>query len=189
LGLIVVRAVAYKPVETHYHANFALYINGQKDEFKSFTFYEEIQACSDHNADNVKGHAHMHDQNNHLIHIHAAGVTWGDFFANLGYGLTDKAVVTDGGMFASSENNKLTFTLNGQPVSAIANNVIHSEDVLLINYGNDNNQTLQNRYNEITRDAYQANTTKDPATCSGSHEVTFMERLRHAIGIVPGTAE
>src|ERR1700752_157532 len=48
--------------EVHYHANFAVYINGQREEFKEFFYFEEIAACSDAYADNPKGRVHMHEQ-------------------------------------------------------------------------------------------------------------------------------
>lgn len=185
LALGAVRFLSYTQHEVHYHANFALYVNGQRDPFKSFTFYEEIQACSDHNAENVKAKTHMHDNNSGLIHVHAPGVTWGDFFANLGYGLTDKALVTDNGVYATSADNgnKLSFILNGQQVDSIANKVIHSEDRLLINYGIDDGATLQQRYQSVPSDARKANTTKDPSTCSGEEPITVKDRLRAALGL------
>lgn len=42
IWLVALRYVTYKNDAVHYHANFALYINGQREEFKSFTYYEEI---------------------------------------------------------------------------------------------------------------------------------------------------
>ena len=42
---VAARYVTYKNTATHYHANFALYINGQPDKFDNFTFYEEVQSC------------------------------------------------------------------------------------------------------------------------------------------------
>ncbi len=168
----------------HYHANFALYINGSKDEFKSFTFYEEVAACDANSQDNPKVRTHMHDQKNHLIHVHDGGVTWGQFFANLGYTLGDDLVQTDNGIYITGDDgNKLSFVLNGNPTTTIANQHINSEDTLLINYGKDNQATLDKRYGGITRDAGQANLTKDPAACSGGHEFTFWSRLTQALGI------
>lgn len=185
LTLLTVRVIAYEPAApTHYHANFALYVNGQKDEFKSFTFYEEIQACSAGEGE-PKARVHMHDQKNGLIHVHAEGVTWGHFFANLGYGLTDKALVTDDGVFSPTESAKLTFLINGEPVGAVANRLIKSTDRLLINYGSEDTTTLKQRFDAVSTDAAEANTKQDPATCAGSTatKVTFGQRLKYALGI------
>jgi hypothetical protein len=181
-----IRFAVLKDTAVHYHANFALYINGQQDPFKSFTFYEEIAACDTHELDNPKPRVHLHDQKPHLIHVHAHAVTWGAFFDNLGYTLGDNLIKTDNGVFITGDDgNKLTFLLNGQPVDKLANQVIKSEDVLLINYGKDNDNTLKQRYDGITRDAHVANTTVDPAACSGGQEFNFWNRLKQALGATP----
>ncbi len=182
LLIFVIRFVAVKDTHVHYHANFALYINGQRDEFKSFAFYEEEQACREQDPDDVLGRVHMHDQVNHLIHVHAHGVTWSQFFANLGYTLGDKVVATDSGAFVDGSNgDKLTFILNGQPVTTIADKVINSEDVLLINYGNEDSNTINSRYQAIPRDAHAANTDKDPAACGGAAAPTSSQKLKQAL--------
>lgn len=182
LGL---RFMTFQLDATHYHANFGLFINSQQDEFKNFTFYEEIQACSLHDANNVRSKAHMHDQSAGLIHVHDKGVTWGQFFANLGYTLGDKVVVTDQGVFADGVNGyKLIFKLNGSDVKNIANTVIRSEDVLLVNYGSDNEADIIKHSIQIPRNAHTANTHADPASCSGSVDApTFGQRLRAAFGL------
>jgi hypothetical protein len=189
LAFIASTAVRYalvKDTAVHYHANFSLYINGQEDPFKSFTFYEEIAACDTHELDNPKPRVHLHDQNAHLVHVHAHAVTWGAFFNNLGYTLGDNLVKTDNGTYISGDDgNKLTFLLNGQPVDHLANAVIKSEDVLLINYGKDSDTTLTKRYDAIPRTAHQANSTVDPAACSGGAELNFWNRLKQALGSPP----
>jgi hypothetical protein len=189
LSLIIIRFVTLQDTSVHYHANFALYVNGQKDEFKSFTFYEEIQSCTAYDSANVKLKGHLHDENPGLIHVEQSGATWGQFFANLGYGLSNKAVTTDKGVFADDQDgNQLTFIVNGQPVSSIANEVIKNEDVLLVNYGKEDNETIQTRADSIPRDAHEANAKNDPAACSGSQTLSFTDRLKSAIGINQPTA-
>jgi hypothetical protein len=184
LWLAAVHFITFTSDAVHYHANFALYVNGQRDEFKSFTFYEEVQACSSSDATNPKIKVHMHDKNSGLVHVHAAGVTWGQFFENLGYTLGNGVLQTDKGAYVTDQDgNKLSFMLNGDVVTAIANRVIDSEDRLLINYGNDDRATLVKRYETIAKDAKTANSTADPATCSGSAEPTLSNRLKRAFGI------
>jgi hypothetical protein len=184
LWLVAVRFVTYKSDAVHYHANFALYINGQRDEFKSFTFYEEVAACNADEADNPKTRVHMHDQKPGLVHVHAPAVTWGQFFENLSYTLGDSLVKTDKGVFINGQDgNKLTFILNGHTVDAVANSVIKSEDRLLINYGQDDAAVLQQRYITVPNDAHKANTQADPASCSGSKPSSFSERLQQAVGL------
>lgn len=187
LGFLAFRFVMTKDDTVHYHANFALYINGQRDDFKSFTFYEEVAACNVHSGD-PKAQAHMHQPNNHLVHVHAAGITWSDFFNNVGYTLGDTLIKTDAGVYITGQDgNKLSFILNGTVVDNVANMVIQSEDVLLINYGKDDDKTLQQHYGDIPRDAHQANVTADPAACGSGQKWTFMTHLKRAIGLQPAS--
>lgn len=179
-----VRFSLIKNDDVHFHANFSLYINGQEDQFKSFTFYEEVATCDVHAIDDLKGRAHMHDQNGHMVHVHAHAVSWGAFFSNLGYTLGDNVIKTDNGVYISGDDgNKLTFILNGQPVNNISNTLIKSEDVLLINYGKDSDATLKQRYDAIPRDAHKANVTKDPAACSGTEGHGTWEKMKQALGL------
>ncbi len=183
LLMVAIRFITIRDTSVHYHANFALYVNGQKDPFNSFTFYEEVAACSIDDPDDVKTKVHLHDQNSSLIHVHAHGMTWGQFFNNLGYTLGDKVLVTDKGIFADGqEENHLHFILNGQTVKSLSNRTIKSEDKLLINYGKDDDKTLNDRFNTVPNDAAKANTTADPATCSGSPKLTIWRRLKLALG-------
>ncbi len=190
LGALLTTAIRFalaKDTTVHHHANFALYINGQKDDFKSFAFYEEVAACDASSLTNPRVRTHLHDSNSSLIHVHDGGVTWGQFFENISYGLGNDFVKTGDGIYVDGQNgNTLTFTLNGKDTNIIANEVINSEDVLLINYGSDSSGTLKDRYDQIPRDAGKANVTKDPSACAGGHEFTFTNRLKEAIGLPTG---
>jgi hypothetical protein len=182
--LTALRFVLIKDPTVHYHANFALYINGQRDEFKSFTFYEEVASCNAADTDNPKNLVHMHDSKNHIVHVHGKGMTWGAFFNNLGYTLGDDLIKTDNGIFTDETNgNQLTFIINGQTAGSVTNSVIKSEDTLLINYGRDDDATLQERYKAIPHDAGEANKTADPAACGGGQKWDFPTRLKAALGL------
>lgn len=184
VGFLGFRIATYKSDDVHYHANFALYVDGARDEFKSFGFYEEVAACDVHDKDDVRGRAHMHNQNSSLIHVHANAVSWGHFFANLGYTLGDDALTTDKGSFVNGQDGKtLTFYLNGEKVANIQNKLIKTEDVLLINYDQEDKSILQERFNKIPKDAAKANTTPDPAACSGSEDATLLNRFKSALGL------
>ncbi len=185
LGLLIfvgLRVVLVQDHHTHYHANFALYVNGQRDEFKNFTFYEEVQSCASDDKNNPKTRAHMHNQVNNVVHVHDDNVTWGAFFANLDYALFDYGIRTHEGLFVDGDgehDKALTFILNGEEIDSVANRVIQSEDTLLIDYGEPNK--VQDRYKQIEHTAHEANVKPDPASCSGSHQLTFKDRLKKAI--------
>lgn len=163
--------------ETHYHANFALYINGQKEEFRNFTYYEEISACSKELENNPKSRVHMHDNVNDIIHIHDKAVTWSNFFENLGFTFGDNILVTQKDTYLNTASSKFTYILNGEKVDNIATKVIKSEDVLLISYGDETLSINEQRYNSISKNANEYNQKSDPSTCSGGGKENTRQRL------------
>lgn len=181
LVFIGLRVVLLKNTDVHYHANFGLFVDGKRDMFKNFTYYEEIAACSTGGEDNPKHNIHMHDNKFDVIHVHAHGATWGAFFANLGYTLGNKVIVTENGTFVDGQDGKkLQFLLNGELVTNVQGRLIESTDTLLVSYGTEDDKALQSEYKQIDRSADRYNHTKDPAACSGAHELTFTTRLKRA---------
>ncbi len=181
--MVAIRFATAKNPNVHYHANFALYVNGQQDQFQGPGYYEEVTVCDAHDHNNLQSRVHMHDNINSVVHVHDHSVSWADFFNNLGYTLGDKVLVTEKGTYVDGQDgNKLSFMLNGQAVDGIANRIIGDEDVLLINYGQDDAATLQSRYNTIPKDAHHYDVTKDPAACSGGSFSTW-DRLKSALGV------
>jgi hypothetical protein len=189
VGTIVafsLRFALVSSVTTHYHANFGLYVNGVRDEFKSPTFYEEIASCTTTNHDNPKSRVHMHGQEFDTVHVHSDGSTWGHFFANLSYTLGDKVLVTDNGVFTDgTDGKKLRFILNGKEVLNVANIPIKSEDKLLIDYSADDSRTLATRYSSIGSTAHEHNEKPDPASCSGSAKESIKDRFTRTLGTTP----
>jgi hypothetical protein len=184
IGFVGVRMATLKTDQVHYHANFALYVNGVRDEFKSPLFYEEVQSCTMDSANDPKVRAHMHDQNNHVVHVHAKVVTWGDFFANIGYTLGNTMLKTEQGGFVSGQDgNALSFMLNGQKIDAIANRVIGDRDRLLVSYGHEDQTALQKQFASVESDALEHDQGSDPATCKGSEPLSFTTRLKKVLGI------
>lgn len=179
LWLGTLRFVLYQDDSVHYHANFGLYINGERDKFDSFTFYEEVQSCSA-GGSNPKERVHMHDKVHDVVHVHTSGATWGHFFANLGYTLGNNVLKTDKGVFIEDDDNKLTFYLNNEPVDTIANRVIESEDSLLIDFGKTTDEEIKSRFDEISKSAKEYNQKPDPSSCKGSSQPSFWDKLRES---------
>lgn len=184
IWLIGLRFFTYKSDAVHYHANFELYINGQQDKFDNFTFYEEVESCDSDALNNPKTRVHLHGHKGSVVHVHDNAVTWGHLMANLGYGLTDLSVKNDDGVFvAGNGGSSLSFRLNGKDVASVANRVIGSEDVLLINYGNETEDVLHERYDAIPKDAGEYNNKNDPAACAGTKPDTFWNKLKLSAGL------
>ena len=189
LLLIVVLLVALRLLvitgqqAVHYHADFQVYINGQREAFDNFSYYEEISACSADYRGNPASRTHMHDNVPSVIHVHDRAVTWGHFMSNLGFQLSNRVLETRQDVYIDGGSGRLRFILNGQPANYVANRIIESEDVLLIDFGSDDAATLAERYESIPRQAPAANMTQDPASCAGDGEASSLwQSLREALG-------
>lgn len=183
IWLVALRFVIINKEEIHYHANFAVFVDGERLPFERFTFYEEIEACGSNGATSPKIRAHMHDQVNHVVHVHDNGATWGHFFANLGMTNGDTVFKTDTDTYVEDEDTQIRFLLNGEEVETTANRTIEDLDVLLISVGNPTEDVLQKQYSQIEQDAAVYNENDDPSACSGGKPYTLKERLKQAIGL------
>ncbi len=184
LVILGIRFATYNVKTTHYHANFAVYLNGKREEFKGPQYYQEIAACTVHGAIQPAQRAHMHDNINSVIHVHDDGVTWSQFFDNLGWSIGPNFIQTDDQkMYIENGDNKLNIELNGQnltDLTSIANQVIKDRDRMLISYGNISDKTLATEYNSVPTTAKHYDETPDPASCSGQMEkVSISDRLHH----------
>lgn len=187
LGVLVtlaIRFATYNVQQTHYHANFAVYINGQREQFKGPQYYEEVSACSASGPIQPPQRAHMHDNINSVIHVHDNGVSWQQFFNNIGWTLGPNFIQDNQqNMYVEDSTNKLNIILNGQnltDLTSIANQVIHDRDRLLISFGNISNNALQKEYSSVPNTAKHYDESKDPASCAGQmSKVTLGDRFRH----------
>lgn len=185
LGAVIIlgiRFFTYQPETIHYHANFALYVNGQQEQFKDARYYEETaaQTCTLEKVESPLERAHMHDNVNNVVHVEDHLVTWGSFFQNLGFGIGDDYLKTTDKIYSPDAHNKFTFILNGKEVDSIANQIIGDQDKLLVSFGDTSSDQLQKQYNSIKNNAQKYDAQQDPASCSGSHvDVDSAERLRH----------
>lgn len=165
----------------HHHANLAVFIDGKREKFESFTYYEEVEACAADPANNAKVRVHLHQPDSDVVHVHSGGVTWAMLFANIGLSLSDRLVETGEGVFIDKANGKqLNFMLNGEKTNIIAAKNIASEDVLLISYG-DSETDLTSQYEQIKQTAGVFNKTADPAACSGRDTESVVSRFKYAL--------
>lgn len=167
----------------HYHANFVLIINGQKEMFQGMQYYTDVSMCTTNTVMTPTERAHMHDNVNNVVHIEDHAVTWGQFFANIGWYMGPDFIESpDGTMYKEAGSTKLNLLINGQDytdLGGVANTVIKDKDKLLVSFGDESNATLQQQYNAIPNSAAHYDATKDPKTCSGNHVITIHDRLVH----------
>ena len=181
LAILAIRFATYNPHQVHYHANFALYINGQRETFNEPTYYEEIAGGSctaDENITPVE-RAHMHDSVSDLVHVHDHAVTWGAFFQNINWAIGEDFVKTPLKTYVADDTHKVNFYLNGQPVGDISNQVIKDKDRLLVDFGTTSQADLQKEADSVASSAVQADAGNDPAACMGNKKLTVSDRLKH----------
>ena len=180
LIILGIRVVTYKPDRVHYHANFSLYINGTRERFVSHAYYEEEgSSCTLDKSITPINRAHMHDLENDIIHVHDSAVSWGNFFENLGWTVTDRLVESPDNVYLADKHHKVRFILNGQPVTNITNKVIGDQDRLLVDYGKGSSKELVKEFNGVATTAKQEDEGSDPASCAGSAPTTIGDRMRH----------
>lgn len=177
--ILGIRFFTYQPEGTHYHANFAVYINGQREQFKSPFYYEEVAACDASGQITPTQRAHMHDMKSDVVHVHDHAVTWGHFFQNIGWTVGKGILQTNDKLYVADDQNTLSFLLNGQHIRDIANRKIEDKDRLLINFGDQDKDSLQKEFATVPATAATYDQNKDPASCSGSAEPTLEERWEH----------
>jgi hypothetical protein len=183
LLLIGIRfALQEPPHAVHFHANWALMVDGQRVDLTAQRYMVDVLQCTiDPSHQAPEDRVHMHEGNHDIVHVHASGVTWGHFLANLGFGVGDDYLQLRDEMLRSDSTRTLKFVLNGNRVRSIRNLAVGDQDRLLISFGTETlEEVVANQFPTVAQDAGEYNTRPDPASCSGAHEETFGERLRRA---------
>ena len=186
LGILALATyrLARVPVEepTHYHANFALFVTGERVDLSADEYMEDVATCTLGEVVFPAARAHLHNNNADVAHVHHEGVTWGHLLMNLGFGLGEEYLALDEGpVLTEGEGRTLKFILNGQAQYSVHDQLIRSGDRLLISYGPESEQEiLRSQFPQVLATAEEFNQRPDPGGCSGAHEITLWDRIRHA---------
>ena len=169
---------------THYHANWAIYVDGERLDLSGDRYMEEIGACSASAAGiRPEDRVHMHENNQDVVHVHHDGATWGHLMANLDMALGDEFLVAaNGERFEAGDGRSLVFVLNGIPVPSVHNRVIASGDRLLVSWTSASpREVVEGEFPAVASNAPEYNEMMDPSSCSGGHgELPLLTRLRLA---------
>ena len=184
IGMLVIlgiRFVTYEPPKTvHYHANFAVYVDGQQEQFSNPLLYEEISECSISTEKKPGERAHLHENIKDVVHVEDSAVTWGNLFQNINWNVSTKYLDTSDVLLVNTDTKRVTYILNGDEVSSIANKVIGDKDRLLVSYGTATKDELNKQFDTVATTAEEYNATKDPASCSGGQsEDSISDRLKN----------
>ena len=175
----VFRFTTYSSDDVHYHANFNIVIDGEEYMFTEFTDYVEIAACEADHEHSAEDDGHLHDHIGDVAHIHTKNLTWGQFFQNIRVTFSNQHLQVKKDVYTNERGNEVSFILNGNKVTNPSTTIIESEDRLLINYGDQNDNQLQKLFRQVPKTAHEHNQSADPAACGGSEPSSFEKRLRN----------
>ncbi len=124
--------------DEHEHASILVRIFGDKFDFSGVSF--QIK----------NSWIHFEGGDGNTVHRHSSGVTSGYLFETLGIGLTAECFIfPDGREFCNNEDYSLKFFINHQPVSNISNYVLNEGDKILISYGDETLEQLDEQLEEL----------------------------------------
>ena len=160
-----------KFIPPHFHANFAMYIEGERVDFSDDKYMEDIAACGIGGVIYPSHRAHLHENNGETIHIHHEWVSFGHFFSNIWFSFGENYIVNDESkIYQEAAWDQVTFILNWKIVENPFNRLIKSEDRLLISYGSESEEVLLERYSSVSNNAGEYNAKYDPGNCWGNNE-------------------
>lgn len=128
----------------HSHADFKVVLDG-----KEYNFSQEKYMTAA--ATEKSSRVHLHDLDGKIIHVHAKGVTLGEFFRTLGMKFTVNCFETDSGeKYCNNGNQTLKLLVNGKPNNLLENYEILDLDRVLVSYGNENRAELQQQIDSVS---------------------------------------
>lgn len=114
--------------EVHVHADFAVYMNGNKLDFSQTEYQSSVGQEKDEDV-------HLHDGDGKVVHRHAEGVTFAQFLKSIGYELTSDCFTTDTNeQYCTNASSTLAFYVNGNPADKTIY-IPKEEDRILLTYG------------------------------------------------------
>ena len=124
--------------DEHEHASLLVRIFGDKFDF-SLPAYQIKSSW-----------IHFEGQDGNTIHRHASGVTLGYLFDTLNVDVTnDCFIFPDQREFCTNEDYSLKFYINHQKVNGIRDYVLKEGDRILISYGNESQEQIEEQLVEV----------------------------------------
>lgn len=147
---------AENPDPNHTHADFAMYVHGEKIDFSDNAYMSGLSTddnTHDEEHEYHHEHLHLHDGVGHVIHRHKPGLSLSEFFASIGFELTyDCVVMAENGLVCNDEGIEWKMVMNGEPTAWSPDYVFEDLDQILMSYGATDEQ-LAAQWEEMTDDA------------------------------------
>jgi len=124
--------------DEHEHASLLVRIFGDKFDFSSPAY--QIKSSW----------IHFEDSDGTTIHRHSTGITLDYLFANLGINIDSECYkFPDGRHFCTNEDYSLKYYINHQPVKDINDYVFEDNDRILITYGSETPEQIEEQLIEL----------------------------------------
>ena len=124
--------------DEHEHASILVRIFGDKFDFAGPAF--QIKSSW----------IHFEAQDGTTIHRHSSGVTTGYLFETLGITIDEECYIfPDGRQFCTNEDYELKYYINHERVDSITDYVFEDEDRILITYGNESPEEIEEYLAEL----------------------------------------
>ena len=128
----------------HIHSDFKVYTNGKSLNFADDKYYMKssfIHLDNQQDKDDAGG----------VLHMHATGVPLWVFFKSIGTDFNKECITLESKeKLCNDGSKKLKFFVNGKENNEFENYVFKDLDKILISYGNENQEQIQNQLNSIT---------------------------------------
>ena len=129
----------------HIHADFKVFVNNKPITFANNNYYMKSSFI------HLDGNPNNKEDASGVLHMHATGVPLWVFFKSVYMDFNKDCITLESKeKFCNDDNNKLRFFINGQPNNDFENYVFKDLDKILISYGNENQEQIQNQLNSIT---------------------------------------
>jgi Cu+-exporting ATPase len=127
------------PDPNHTHADFAVYIEGQRYDFAQAKYMSGTTSETDPNHTRLDPFYHLHDGNGDVIHRHKSGLSLAMFFQSLGFTLDATCLTTEDGQRTcndeDSPSRRWRLFVNGEEVAWNPDFVFADLDRLLLTFG------------------------------------------------------
>jgi hypothetical protein len=140
----------------HEHADFAVFIRGQRFDFGQEQFISDAD-------EELSPNVHIHDPRHTVVHVHREGTTWDEFLRSVGFELTDATnlgsiettamKLPSGEVLRNTSDERFTFIVNGVKVDGIAGSNIHGLERVLISYGSEPEEQVWAQFGQVTNEA------------------------------------
>lgn len=171
-GFIVWKTLQVPAEPVHYHANFAVFVDGKQVDF-SRPELMHIAPCTDdtHLDTDPAENVHLHDGIGNVVHLHMAGITWKTFFDSIKF---DYLALTNG--------KELTVYRNGEMVSPgiLTDIPIGRQDRVLIQIATQS-AFISSEYEKVGTNAAEYDTGKvGIEKCGSAASLSLWQRFRIA---------